>query len=85
MSAATQVQLISDWVRELMIERGLDVHALAEAAELSDKTIYTVLHGNPVSLRTAGQIYRALQATGRGFLTTARAGVLAADDNVGPD
>ena len=49
-----------DWLKGAMAVRGLDVPALAKAADLSAKTVYSILGGRAVSLRTAGKIYRAL-------------------------
>jgi transcriptional regulator with XRE-family HTH domain len=79
MSAATQVHMDAEWLKESMVERGLDVRALAEAAGVSQKTIYSILGGRAVSLGTAGKVYRALDrglafAEGgkRGFLEPAR-------------
>ncbi|MHB8507724.1 MAG: helix-turn-helix domain-containing protein [Candidatus Dormibacteria bacterium] len=72
MSAATLVDTIdASRVRQLMVERNIDVAALAAAAGLTEKTIYTVLHGLPVSLATAGKIYRALGGDRGGFFTSA--------------
>jgi len=79
MSATTQVHMAADWLKESMVERGLDVGALAEAAGVSPKTIYSILGGRAVSLGTAGRVYRALDggvafAEGgkRGFLEPTR-------------
>ena len=52
-----------DWLKESMVERGLDVRALAEAAGVSQKTIYSILGGRAVSLATAGSA-RATPSTG---------------------
>jgi hypothetical protein len=79
MSAATQVHMAPDWLKESMVERGLDVTALAAAAGVSQKTIYSILGGRAVSLGTAGKVYRALNGSvafaeggKRGFLEPAR-------------
>jgi plasmid maintenance system antidote protein VapI len=79
MSTATQVQMAVDWLKESMVERGLDVRALAEAAGVSPKTIYSILGGRAVGLGTAGRVYRALDGgvafadgTKRGFLEPTR-------------
>jgi hypothetical protein len=61
--AATLVDNIDpSRLRELMVERDVDV---------ADKTVYTVLHGNPVRLHTAARIYRALEGDRRGFFAAA--------------
>jgi predicted transcriptional regulator len=71
MSTATLVHHINTArLQELMVERGLDVHALATAAGVSDRTLYTVLHGRPVSLHTAIRIYQALDGDRTGFFPT---------------
>jgi hypothetical protein len=54
-------------LRELMVDRDVDVAALAAAAGISDKTLYSVLRGCPVSLGTAGRVYRALGGDRGGF------------------
>ncbi len=79
MSAAVLVQMAADWLKESMVERGLDVPALAEAAGVSQKTIYSILGGRAVRLVTAGKVYRALdrsvafaEESRRGFLEPAR-------------
>jgi transcriptional regulator with XRE-family HTH domain len=54
-------------LRELMVERDIDVAALAAAAGVSDKTVHTVLRGSPVSLGTVGKVYRALGGDLTGF------------------
>jgi plasmid maintenance system antidote protein VapI len=79
MSAATQVHMGPDWLKESMVERGLDVTALAEAAGVSQKTVYSILGCRAVSLGTAGKVYRALdgnvaftEESRRGFLEPAR-------------
>ena len=72
MGAATLVDNIDpSRLRELMVERDVDVAALAAAADVGDKTVYTVLHGNPVRLHTAARIYRALEGDRRGFFAAA--------------
>ena len=72
MGAATLVDNIDpSRLRELMVERDVDVAALATAADVGDKTVYTVLHGNPVRLHTAARIYRALEGDRRGFFAAA--------------
>ena len=79
MSAATQVRMDADWLKEAMVERGLDVSALSESAGVSQKTMYSILGGRAVRLVTAGKVYRALdgsvpfgEGSKRGFLEPAR-------------
>jgi predicted transcriptional regulator len=79
MSAATVVHIATHGLKESMVERGLDVTALAEAAGVSQKTIYSILGGRAVRLVTAGKVYRALdgnvafaEESRRGFLEPAR-------------
>ena len=59
-------------VKELMAERGLDVPALADAAGVTPKTVYTLLAGLPVSLATTGKVYRALGGNRTGFFAAVR-------------
>jgi len=54
-------------LKELMAERGLDVTTLARQADITPRTLYTLLQGYPVSLATAGKVYRALGGDRDGF------------------
>jgi predicted transcriptional regulator len=58
-------------VKELMAERGLDVATLARQAGITPRTLYTILCGRPVSLGTAGRVFRALGGDRDGFFAVA--------------
>ena len=57
---STLMHVPPDWLKGAMAVRGLDVPALARAADLSAKTVYSILGGRTVSVRTAGKVYRAI-------------------------
>jgi hypothetical protein len=57
---STLVQVPPDRLKGAMAVRDLDVQALAKEADLSAKTVCSILGGRAVSLRTAGKVYRSL-------------------------